>query len=103
MRTNDLADGRRLLRRQAADVLRNTPQLLVGDDLRVDYVGERGHRRSVEPRPQPAIDVLHRAATVEAPARVEVGGEDRLIPVIGEGRGRRSIAASPLSVTLEAL
>src|SRR5687767_15620470 len=79
------------------------PELLVGHYLRIDGVGEGGHRRSVEPRAQPRVDLLHRAAAVELPVLRQIGGANGVVEVVCERRRRLAVAASLFAVTLEAL
>ncbi len=92
----------RLGGRQRAHVLGEPPQLVLRQELLVDQVRERRHRRAVEPGAQAAIDVSGRAAAVEAPVLGEVRREDRLARVVLEGRRRRTVAAALVAVALAA-
>src|SRR5439155_17400858 len=89
-------------RRQAAHVLRQPPQLLVGQELLVDQVGEGRHRRTVEAGAQPAVDVGAGRATAESPALMEIRGEDRESRVILERRRGGPVASPLIAMTLAA-
>jgi len=89
---DDIAHVGRGRRGERAHVLREAPQLFVGQELLVDQVGERRHRRAVQPRAQPPVDVFHRTAAAEPPILVQVGGEDREVGVVLERRRRGTVA-----------
>src|SRR4029077_17012102 len=78
------------------------PQLLVGEELLIDQVGERRHRRAVQPRAQPPVDILHRAPAPEPPILVQIGGENREVGVVLERRRRGTVAPPLVAVTLAA-
>src|SRR5260221_4286702 len=101
-RPNHIADRRHLGGRQAAHVLGDPPQLLVREELLLEQIAERRHRRAVEPGAQAMIDVLDCAATVEAPILAQVRGEDWPAGVVLQ-RGRRGpVAAALVAVALAA-
>src|SRR6266852_3553426 len=90
------------LRRERAYVLRQAPQLLVGQELLIDQVGERRHRRAVQPRAQPPVDVFHRAAAPEPPILAQIGRENWEVGIVLQGRGRWAIAPPLVAVALAA-
>ena len=102
-RVDDVAHFKRSIGRQAPHVLREPPELLVGQELLVDQIGERRHRRGVEPRPQAAVNIPDRGAAPEPPVLVQVRREDWLAGVVVEVRGRRPVPPPLLTVTLEAV
>ena len=93
---------RRLGGRERAHVLREPPQLLVGQEFLVDQIGEGGHRRPVEAGAQPAVDVRGRRTATEPPALVEVGRVDREPGVILERRRGRSVAVPLVAMAFAA-
>ena len=99
---DDIAHHGRFFGREAADVLRHAPQLLVGQELVLDEIAERRHRGAVEAGAQPVVDVLHRAAAVEAPVLVQIRREDWVLCVVFEGRRGRSVTAPLITMTLAA-
>jgi hypothetical protein len=103
VRAHDLAHLGRLLGGEATHVPRDAPELLVRDQSALDRVGERRHRRAVEPRAKTHVDVAHRRSAGEEPALRQVGRADRVIPVVGQRRRRVAIAAPGIAVALEAL
>src|SRR5713226_822282 len=101
-RVDDVSHHWRLFGREAADVLRDAPQLLVSEKLVLQEVAERRHRCAVEPGAQAVVDVLHATAAVEPPVFVQIGGEDRVLCVVLERGRRRTVPASLVTVTLAA-
>ena len=94
-------DGR-LGRRQAADILRDAPQLGFGKEFLLEQIAERRHRRAVEPGAQAVVDVLDGPAAVEAPVLVQVGCEHRVTGVILERWRRGTVAAALVAVAFAA-
>src|SRR5258708_9440133 len=90
------------LRRERAYVLRQAPQLLVGEELLIDQVGERRHRRAVQPGAQPPVNILHRAAAAEPPTLVQIGGEYREVGIVLQGRRPWAIAPPLVPLPLSA-
>src|SRR5882672_6771361 len=99
-RANDVADRRRVDRREAAHVLRHAPQLLPSEEFLIEQVAEGRHRCAVEAGAQAVIDVFDGAATVEAPVLRQVGGKNRPPRVVFQGRGRWPVAAAQVTVAL---
>ena len=98
-----LGDARRVLGSEAAHVVREVPQLFVGDDPGVDQVGERRHRRPVQTGAQPLVDVLDRAAAVEVPVLGQVRRVGGHPGVVDEGWRGGAIAPPFGAVTAVAL
>ena len=102
-RAHDLADLRIPLGRERTDVLREVPELLLGDHALPHRIGERRHRRPRQPRLEARVDLLDARPAVEPPRAGEVGGADRLVPIVGQRRRRHPVAAPRRPVALEAL
>ena len=67
-----------------------------------EAVGERRHRRAVEPRAHRPEDVLACRPAPEGPGVREVGRADRLAEVVRQRRRRRSVAQTEVAVALQA-
>ena len=85
------------LARERHDVVGQVPHLGV-----LGRVGKRRHRRPGHAGAEPQVDVARRAAAMEGPGLGEVGGGQRLIPIVLE-RGRDGARAPAVrAVTTEA-
>src|SRR4051812_18547472 len=78
---HDLARLGRLLRREAVDVLRHAPELLVGDELILNGILERWHWCAVETGAETGVDRVDRIAAAEFPILREISRANR-IPVV---------------------
>ena len=83
--------------RQRDDEVGDRPSLLGRE-----RVGERRHRRAVEPGAHRPEDVLAGRASAEGPALREVRRADRVAPVVLQRWRRRSVAAAERAVALDA-
>src|SRR2546430_14086053 len=78
------------------------PQLLIGQELLVDQIRKRRHRRAVEPGAEPPVDVRRARAATEPPVLVQVRGEDRLTGVGLERRRGGAVPPPRLAMALPA-
>ena len=85
-RAHDLTRFGRLFRREAMYVLRDPPQLLVGDELILNSVLERWHRRAIEARAQTRIDVRDATTATKLPVLGEIRWPNRIAVVVLERR-----------------
>ena len=83
--------------RERDDVVRNRPSLLGRE-----AVGERRHRRAVEPRGHRPEDILAGRPSPEGPALREVCRAYRLPEVVHQRWRRRSVAPTEVTVALQA-
>ena len=83
--------------RQRDDEVRDRPSLLGRE-----AVGERRHRRAVEPRGHRPEDILAGRSSPEGPALREVGRAYRLPQFVRQRWSRRSVAPTQVTVALYA-
>ena len=84
-------------RRERGDEVGDRPSLLGRQG-----VGERGHRRAVEPRGHGPEDILSGRTSPEGPRLCEVRRAYRVAQVVNQGWRRRSVAAAEIAVALQA-
>src|SRR5262245_47029305 len=70
--------------------------------LRGEAVGERRHRRAVEPSAHRPEDILARRPTPEGPALREIGRAYRMPELVHQRWRRRSVAPTEVAVALQA-
>ena len=99
---NHVPDLGRFGGRQGADVLREPPELLVGQELLVDQIRERRHRGAIQARAQPVIDCLDAAPAAEPPVLMQVGREDREARVVLQRRRGGAVAPTLVAVAFAA-
>ena len=94
---DEVGVARPVAARERDDEVRDRPAL-----LGLKGIGERRHRRAVEPRAHRPEDVLAGRASAEGPALREVRGAYRMAQVVLQGWSRRSVAPTERAVALDA-
>ena len=99
---NYIPHRRRFLRGKAAHVLRDAPQLGLRQEFLLEEVAEGRHRRAVQARAEPVIDVFDAATAVETPILMQVGGEHRMAGVVLQRRRGGPVAPALVAVAFAA-
>ena len=94
---DEVGVARRLASRQRGDEVGDRPAF-----LGLEGIGERRHRRAVQPRAHRPEDVLAGRPAPEGPALREVCGADRIARVVFQRWRRRAVAPAERAVALDA-
>ena len=97
LRDDEVGIARPVAPRERDDEVRDRPSLLGRE-----AVGERRHRRAVEPRGHRPEDILAGRPSPEGPALREVGCAYRLPQFVRQRWSRRSVAPTEVTVALQA-